>query len=70
MYWFHVLAIMNSNAINTHGDARIFWYKYFNSFGYMYSSGLARSYGSSIFRFLCLNFHTVFYNGHTNLYSY
>ena len=46
---FHILAIVNSAAMNT-GLHVSFWIMVF--FGYMPSCGIAGSYGSSIFSFL------------------
>ena len=61
----HTLSKVNNNE---HGNADIFSCYAF-VFGWISRSRIAGSYGSSTFNFL-RNFHTVFQNGSTGLYSH
>ena len=63
---FHVLALINSAAMNIEVHV---YFSILVSPGYMSRSGIARSYGGFIPRFL-RNLHTIFHSGCIDLHSH
>ena len=72
IYWhfccFQILGIVNKAAMNIAVNIFI-WIGVLGSFGYIPSSGITGSKGSSIFSFL-RKFHTAFHTGYASLHSH
>lgn len=63
--WFYILAIINSAAVNMGMQISLSNLIFF-LWGCIPSSGIARSYGTSMFDFL-RNLHMIFCSAYTNL---
>ena len=66
--YFQILAIVNNATMNI-GVHEFFWIGVWGFLGYIPSSGITESKGSSTFNFL-RKFHTVLHSGRTSLHSH